>query len=115
MSKVSFNNSDHAFYTSLKSSVNAYFTSTGQKKTGNIRLYAKTVILIAAVTCLYVILLFVHMSLLPVILLSMLLGFLLACIGFNVMHDANHGSYSSRKWVNDTMGLTLNALGGNSF
>ncbi len=31
------------------------------------------------------------------------------------MHDANHGSYSARNWVNDTMGLTLNALGGNSF
>jgi len=31
------------------------------------------------------------------------------------MHDANHGSYSSRKWVNELLGLTLNALGGNNF
>ncbi|GGA97648.1 fatty acid desaturase [Puia dinghuensis] len=31
------------------------------------------------------------------------------------MHDANHGSYSSRKWVNKILGLTLNALGGNNF
>jgi len=47
--------------------------------------------------------------------LCVLLGIVLASIGFNVMHDACHGSYSSRKWVNDLMGLTLNALGGNAF
>jgi linoleoyl-CoA desaturase len=55
------------------------------------------------------------MALLVRALSSLLLGFILACIGFNVMHDANHGSYSSRKWVNEMLGLTLNALGGNSF
>jgi linoleoyl-CoA desaturase len=32
-----------------------------------------------------------------------------------VMHDACHGSYSSKKWVNETLGLSLNALGGNAF
>ena len=47
--------------------------------------------------------------------LSGLLGFILASIGFNIMHDACHGSYSSKKWLNDTLGLTLNALGGNAF
>jgi linoleoyl-CoA desaturase len=31
------------------------------------------------------------------------------------MHDANHGSYSSRGWINDIAGLSLNALGGNNF
>lgn len=48
-------------------------------------------------------------------LLSCLLGFTSACIGFNVMHDANHGSYSSSERVNELLGLSLNALGGNSF
>jgi linoleoyl-CoA desaturase len=49
------------------------------------------------------------------ILLSGLFGFVLASIGFNVMHDACHGSYSSRSWINNIMGHTLNALGGNAF
>lgn len=31
------------------------------------------------------------------------------------MHDACHGSYSSRKWVNELLGYSLNALGGNAF
>jgi len=56
-----------------------------------------------------------HLTPLVGILLSSLFGFTLACIGFNIMHDACHGSYSTKKWVNELMGLTLNALGGNAF
>ncbi|MBS1605178.1 MAG: acyl-CoA desaturase [Bacteroidetes bacterium] len=115
MSKVTFNNSDHAFYASLKAAVNSYFTNTAKKKTGNIHLYIKTVILILAAISLYTILLFLPMSWLPEIVCSLVMGFILACIGFNVMHDANHGSYSSSKRVNELLGLTLNALGGNNF
>lgn len=115
MPKVIFNNKNRVFYNSLKASVDKYFAHTGQKKTGNMQLYAKSVILILAAVCLYTSLLFAPLSLLLIILFSLVLGFILACIGFNVMHDANHGSYSSRKWVNETLGLTLNALGGNSF
>jgi linoleoyl-CoA desaturase len=40
------------------------------------------------------------------------LGLVVASIGFNVMHDGAHGSYSSRKWVNELMGHSLNLLGG---
>jgi linoleoyl-CoA desaturase len=31
------------------------------------------------------------------------------------MHDACHGSYSAKKWVNNFLGYSLNALGGNAF
>jgi linoleoyl-CoA desaturase len=115
MVKVSFNNKNQVFYSSLKASVDQYFTYTGKKKTGNMQLYFKSAILIFAALGLYALLLFVPMPLLPEILSGLFFGFILACIGFNVMHDANHGSYSSRKWVNTVLGLTLNALGGNSF
>lgn len=115
MSKVTFNNSNPVFYTSLKLSVNRYFTTINKRKTGNIHLYAKAGILILAAGALYTALLFVPLSPLVRGVSSLILGFVLACIGFNVMHDANHGSYSSRKWVNEILGLTLNALGGNNF
>lgn len=115
MAKVSFNNKNQVFFTSLKSAVDNYFETTGKKKTGDIRLYTKTVFFIVAAISLYTLILFAPISLLFKILCSLLLGFVLACIGFNVMHDANHGSYSSRKWVNNVLGLTINALGGNSF
>jgi len=32
-----------------------------------------------------------------------------------VMHDACLGSYSSKKWLNNILGLSLNAIGGNAF
>lgn len=115
MNKVTYNNSNAVFFTSLKKSVERYFEQTGFKKTGNIHLYIKTVIFILAAVGLYTTLLFVKMPLFPGMLASLTLGFVLACIGFNVMHDANHDSYSSKKWVNKILGLTLNALGGNSF
>ena len=38
-----------------------------------------------------------------------------AGIGLGVMHDANHGSYSSKRWMNYTLGLSLNMVGGHSF
>ena len=115
MVKVIFNNRNQVFYTSLKSAVEKYFEHSQQRKTGNFRLYFKSVVFILAAIGLYTTLLLAPMPILPLILSSLLMGFVLACIGFNVMHDANHGSYSSRKWVNNMLGLTLNALGGNSF
>jgi linoleoyl-CoA desaturase len=31
------------------------------------------------------------------------------------MHDANHGGYSNKSWVNNLLGYSLNVVGGNSF
>lgn len=115
MAKVTFNNKKSVFYNTLKANVDEYFITNNIKKTGNWTLYIKTLILIPAAVFLYVFLLTVHLPVILAILLCAILGFVLASIGFNVMHDACHGSYSSKKWVNEVLSLTLNALGGNAF
>ncbi|MBD0332326.1 MAG: fatty acid desaturase, partial [Chitinophagaceae bacterium] len=115
MAKVSFDNSNNVFFQSLKESVENYFKSTGLKKTGNWRLYSKTLILIPAAVCIYVSLLVFQMPVVPALFLCALLGLILSSIGFNVMHDACHGSYCSRKQINNILALTMNALGGNAF
>ncbi len=115
MSKISFNNKSHAFYDTLKYSVDQYFSNNHLKKTGNWKLYAKSSILIPMAIGIYISLLVFSMPAALGIALSCLLGLVLASIGFNVMHDACHGSYSSKGWVNEIMGLSLNALGGNAF
>jgi linoleoyl-CoA desaturase len=115
MSKVIFNNKNAVFFQSLKVAIDDYFKERNLKKTGNWALYSKTIILIAASIALYLTAISFSLPVLITILIGSVLGFLCACIGFNVMHDANHGSYSSKAWVNNTLGLTLNALGGNSF
>ncbi len=115
MPKVTFNNKNKAFFNALKANVDAYFQQKNISPTGNWELYTKTLVLIPSAIFLYLLLLTVSMPIVLALVLCALLGFILASIGFNVMHDACHGSYSKRKWVNEIMGLSLNALGGNAF
>ncbi len=115
MAKVTFDNRNNQFYQSLKTAVDQYFEVNHIKKTGDWRLYIKTITLVSAAIIIYGALIFFKMNALPALLLCALLGFVFASIGFGVMHDANHGSYSTRPWLNDTLGLTANALGASSF
>lgn len=115
MAKVSFNNKNSLFFTDLKQEVENYFTVKQLKKTGNIKLYIKTIVLVPAAVLIYILLLTVTMPAWVALLLCAIMGVVLASIGFNVMHDACHGSYSSKKWVNELFGYSINALGGNAF
>ncbi len=115
MAKVTFNNRNNVFYTALKAKVDNYFRENNLRKTGNWKLYSKTLILVPSAIAIYIILLTVSMPALLAVTLASLLGFIGASIGFNLMHDACHGSYSSKKWVNELVGYSLNALGGNAF
>jgi linoleoyl-CoA desaturase len=113
--KISFDNSNPRFFQSLKGAVDNYFAGNNLKKTGNWRLYSKAIILITVSSALYIFLLLGQYSWWAGMLLSILLGVGLISTAFNVMHDACHRSFSSRRWVNELMGLTMNALGGNAF
>ena len=115
MAKVTFDNRNNQFYQSLKIAVDQYFEARQIKKTGDWRLYIKTITLVGAAIITYGSLMFFKINALPALLLCALLGYIFACIGFSVMHDANHGSYSTKPWLNDALGLTPNALGASSF
>ena len=115
MAKITFDNRNNQFYQSLKCSVDQYFETNHIKKTGDWRLYIKTVTLIGGAIAMYCSLLFFKMGPVPSLLICALLGFTFASIGFAVMHDANHGSYSTKSWLNDMLGLSANALGASSF
>ena len=115
MSKVTFNNKHAVFYNFLKSEVEKYFQEKKIRKTGNWKLFLKTGILVPCAIALYVLFLAYDGSIFETVLIGGLFGFTLASIGFNIMHDACHGSYSSRKKVNEIFGFTMNALGGNAF
>lgn len=47
--------------------------------------------------------------------LAVSLGLAMACIGFSIMHDGNHGSHSSSRRLNALVGGTLDMLGGSSW
>jgi linoleoyl-CoA desaturase len=99
----------------LKAEVDAYFERNGIRKTGNWKLYLKTIILIPSAIGLYSLLMFLQMPAMLSIFLWFLFGLNMAAIGFNIMHDACHGSFSTKGWVNEIFGWTNNFLGGNAF
>ena len=115
MPKVTFNNKRAQFFHSLKAEVDHYFKLNGISSKGNIHLYLKAMILLPSALFIYLAVVFTEMPVALTLFLCGLLGFLFASIGFNVMHDACHGSFSKKKWVNELFGYSLNLLGGNAF
>ncbi len=111
MPKLVFDNRDNMFYQSLKKSVEQYFKDNNIKKTGDWRLYSKTIILVLSAISFYSILMFAHPPVWVSLIVCVVLGFNLASIGFSIMHDANHGAFSTKTWVNDLLGLSMNTMG----
>jgi linoleoyl-CoA desaturase len=111
MAKITFSNSNNDFYQSLKDEVEEYFV----KKTGDWRLFSKTIILVSSAIGLYLMIMFGNVNNWAALAMCAVLGLTLASVGFSVMHDANHGSYSTRPRLNDFLGLTLNAMGASSY
>ena len=109
------NNNGSNFHQELKKRVQAYFTENNLQPTGNISLYFKAILLWCSYILLYVHVLFFTPSTLIALTECLLMGGLTAAIGFNVMHDACHGSFSKNETLNTIMGYTLNILGGNSY
>jgi linoleoyl-CoA desaturase len=110
---TSTNKSD--FHTEIKSRVNFYFKTKGISPRANAAMVAKTIILLSVYSLTYCIILFAETSWLYKIPAFFLMGLSVAGIGFSVMHDAAHGAYSDKDWVNNLLGYTLNIIGGNLF
>ena len=104
-----------SFHIELKKRINEYFESTGKSLTGNRQLYIKAIVLLSSFLFLYIHLVFFTPGTVWAVLECMLLGLVVAGIGFNIMHDGAHGSFSKYRWVNNIAAFTLNLLGGSSF
>jgi linoleoyl-CoA desaturase len=113
--KITFNNKYSPFFDSLKDKVDNYFKSNNIAPTGNFKLYSKTITLAAIALAMYIILVFFTPGVVLSVFMCVLLGLTLAGIGFNVMHDGAHGSYSTNKTVNELMAISLNFMGGSSY
>ena len=115
MAKLKFASPEESFHVVLKKRINEYFETTGKSASGNAHLYTKAVILLLSFSFLYVHLVFFTPPVIWAVLESILLGIAVAGIGFNIMHDGAHGSFSKYPWLNQAAAFTLNVLGGSSF
>ena len=115
MAVPKFSNVPHSFHSELKKRISDYFEEVGKSTYGNYRIFIKAVILMVAFVLVYTHLVFFTPNVFFSILECVLLGGIVAAIGFNVMHDGAHGSFSKYKSVYVFAAFSLNILGGNSF
>lgn len=100
------------FDATLRQRVDDYLKTI--KSTGSRFLHIKAVITFAFVLFCYFMLMFECQSVLSALLFTFLMVQGKIILAFNVMHDGNHGSFSSKKWLNDLAGKTMDFLGSSS-
>ena len=100
-----------SFHSEIKSRVNRYFGEIKKPTTGNTSLFVKAVIFFSIYILLYIDLVFFTHAWFISLLECVLFGGVTAAIGFNVMHDGGHGSFSKYNWLNKIAGYSLNVLG----
>ncbi len=104
-----------SFHAELKKRINEYFQQTGKKMTGNYKLWLKAISLLCIFLAIYIHLVFFSPVAWLAIAECVMLGGVVSAIGFNVMHDGSHGSFSENPVINKIAAITLGLLGGSPF
>ncbi len=78
-------------------------------------MFLKTAIILAAFAGSYIFLVFGATTWLAAAIGAVVFAESIALSGLNIMHDGNHGSYCSRRWMNRVAGQIYELLGGSTF
>jgi linoleoyl-CoA desaturase len=114
--RVHFSNREAAaFVAELRSTVTEWFQSRNLSDKANPAMVFKTVILLGTLVGAYLLLLSGWFGGWGSLGLIALMGITMAGVGFSVAHDALHGAYSSRSWVNAALGASFDLLGANGY
>lgn len=106
---------DGGFHQELRARVRTCLVSRGLPARGLPAMHWKTALMFLWLGTSYILLVFAARAAWQAFPLAVSLGLAMAGIGFNVMHDGSHGSYSTRPWLNRLMARALDLLGGSSF
>lgn len=113
---LSFSRNDPAkFFRTLNKRVNTYFKENNIKRTGDWRIWLKTVVMFTLFLAPYFLMLTMDFNGWIQLLFTVIMGIGMAGIGMNVMHDGNHGSFSNKEWINNLMGSSIYILAGNVY
>lgn len=113
---LSFSRTDSAkFFRTLNKRVNNYFKENNLKRTGNWKIWLKTIVMFALFLTPYFLMLTLDIPGWAQLLLTIVMGVGMAGVGMNVMHDGNHGSFSQKEWINRLMGSSIYILAGNVY
>jgi Fatty acid desaturase len=113
---VTFAKTKLDFSATLNKRVSDYFKTNEVTRHANREMIVKTFIMFALYFVPYALMVGeVVTSVAGLISMVVIMSFGLAGIGLSVMHDANHGAYSKKKWLNNLIGYSLNLVGANAF
>lgn len=104
-----------AFFTAVRQRVDAHFAETGKHKHANTAMWVKTLIFLGGFFGCYTLIISGVLSSLAMLGCAILLGVFSAFVGFNICHDAIHGSFSANKHVNKALGMVFNLLGASPY
>ena len=102
------------FTRTLDKRIRRYFKEKGLKRTGGWQLWLKACVMFTLYLGPFYFLLTTDIPTWLAVTLSIVAGVGMAGVGMNVMHDANHGAFSSKSWVNRIMGSSMYLLAGNA-
>lgn len=103
-----------AFATTLRQRVNQYFKDNNISRYGNREMVVKTIVLLGVYAACYLLILTLPINPWWLLLLIVPMGISKAGIGMSVMHDALHGSYAKKKWINQWVGSSIYLVGANA-
>jgi linoleoyl-CoA desaturase len=106
---------ERKFQIALRSRVEEFFRTSSRKQRDNWQMYLKTIIILGLFSASYMLLVFVSKNIWIGMGLAIVLGFSMAGIGFDIQHDAGHGAFSNRPWINKAMAFSLDIIGGTSY
>jgi linoleoyl-CoA desaturase len=115
MEKVLFDGDDRSLQQELRRAVDEYFSRARVSKHADWRMVAKSAFFLGGSALLIALLMSGVMNAWLALVVTAVLGVMLAGIGFNVGHDAIHGAYSSRPWINRVLARSFDILGASSF
>ncbi len=112
---LKFASKQQDFFVTLNQRVNQYFKSNNIERTANAEMVVKTIFMFSLYLIPYIVMMSgIIESIWVMLALTIVMGFGVAGIGLSIMHDANHGAYSTKPWVNNLLGLSLNLVGGHA-
>ncbi|MDO8644450.1 MAG: acyl-CoA desaturase [bacterium] len=116
LTKTSFEQKkDAGFSATIKKRVDEYFQAKGISRQADLLMVLKTIFYAGGTAGIYTLLLSGRLSEPAMLGMMMLYGFFLAGVGFNIGHDAIHGSYSARPWVNTLASSAFELIGASAY
>jgi linoleoyl-CoA desaturase len=103
------------FYATIRSRVDDFFLTNKLSRHANGRMWRKIVFFLCGLFGLYFLILSGTVRPLFMLPLAALLGMFCAFVGFNVCHDAIHGSLSGSKRLNNFFSFIFNLIGANPY